>query len=481
MKNDSRLVVGLLILTVIIFVGFNINQLNNEIKEKQYDNLVNDLSAVAQDFGIWISNKRDMLDTSKDMVDNFTFEEITAWSTGNPYLNINNDDPDVSQVYVGLNNGDFITGGQWVPPDDYDPRVRTWYIEAIDADDTIISRVYIDLETGDKTVTISSPLYMDGKFVGVIAADLFLNNINDYLKQQIEDDNIYTYLIDGEGVVVVHTSQEDLVGKSLYLDIKLPILIDYFEEVKRIGGPVRMSYDFQGQGIRGIVQSVEDLDWYLTVALVDDGGIFDSQLISLNTLLVNMSLLAIILLLIYLIAKAQRKSNDLNQLLKYESEKDFLTGAYNRRYLKLYMDKCWKDGDTSKDMSLLMMDIDKFKDYNDTYGHIKGDDTLKLVIDCIGEHIRKEDVLARYGGEEFSLVLVGASSEEALKVSQKIRQAVYDMNLLNEKAHYERITLSIGLVTVRPESGISVRDTIDLADKALYEAKASGRNRVVVG
>jgi len=368
-----------------------------------------------------------------------------------------------------------------VPPDDYDPRTRTWYIEAIDANETIISRVYIDRETNDKTVTISSPLYMDGEFVGVMAADLFLNNINDYLKKQIKGDNIYTYLVDGEGVVVVHTSNEDLVGKSLYLDIKTPILIDYFEEVKRIGGPVRMSYSFQGQDIRGIVQSVEDLDWYLTVALVDNGGIAEGQLIGPNTLFINTSLLAIILFLIYMIARAQRKTDDLNQLLRYESEKDFLTGAYNRRYFNMYMDECWKESDPSKELSLFMMDIDKFKDYNDTYGHIKGDDTLKSVIECIGDHIRKEDVLSRYGGEEFSLVLLGVPSDEALRIGEKIRQAVYDMDLENKKAQYQRITISIGLMTVKPSSGISVRETIDLADKALYEAKDLGRNQIVLG
>ena len=194
----------------------------------------------------------------------------------------------------------------------------------------------------------------------------------------------------------------------------------------------------------------------------------------------NSALILILLILIYLIVRAKRETDNANRLLRYETEKDFLTGVYNRRYFNLYMEACWKGESAHDKISLLMMDIDLFKDFNDTYGHLKGDDVLKTVTDCIVEHVRKEDVLARYGGEEFALVLDAVDTEVAVQVADKIRQAVYDLAIVNEAAQTGRITISIGVVTVAPMSGITVRETIDQADKALYEAKEEGRNRVVV-
>lgn len=157
MKKNFLLIITLLFMSIAVFIGFNITQLDNEISNNQYNTLVNDLSIVANNFSIWISNKKNMLEVSKDTVNNFSYEEITRWSTENPYLNLNNDDPNVSQTYIGLSDGHFITGGQWVPPEDYDPRTRVWYEEAVAADATIVSTVYIDRETSEQIVTINSP------------------------------------------------------------------------------------------------------------------------------------------------------------------------------------------------------------------------------------------------------------------------------------------------------------------------------------
>src|SRR6056297_3448543 len=164
MDLKFRSIIVLLIISVAIFGVYNVRELENEIEKNQYNQLINDLSKVTINFSTWISNKKEMIKTTKDFVNNFSYEEITQAKTLNRFLNINNDDPDVSQVYIGLADGNFVTGGLWVPPDDYDPRERVWYKDAISNGETVISSIYTDRETGDQLVTISSPLYIDEVF-----------------------------------------------------------------------------------------------------------------------------------------------------------------------------------------------------------------------------------------------------------------------------------------------------------------------------
>lgn len=480
MKKNFRLIISILVLTVVLFIVYNISQLENQISEKQYDNLVNDLTRVTNNFGIWINNKKDMLNTSKDVLNNFDYDEIVKWKTENPYLNINNENPDVSQVYIGLSDGGFVTGGEWIPPDDYDPRARIWYQEAVAADDTIVSNVYVDRETGNQLVTISSPLYIDNSFAGVVSADVFLNNIHDYLKKQISFDNTYTYLLDKSGMIIIHTSREDIVGQSLYTDIKNDVIIKYFENAKESAETVRMEYVYNDQNIRGIMRKVEGGEWYLAVALEYDNRLFSSVSLNKGNLMVNGFGLLIMLILIYMILKMKTELENVNKDLVDENEKDFLTSIYNRKYLNLYLEKLWTTEFKSNEVSFMIMDIDYFKDYNDAYGHIQGDEVLIEVTKCISEHVRKGDVLARYGGEEFALVLDGVPTEIATKVGNIIKDAVYDLNIKHEVSAFKRVTISIGIITVTPDSGISVRETIDYADSALYKAKEAGRNSVVI-
>lgn len=177
--------------------------------------------------------------------------------------------------------------------------------------------------------------------------------------------------------------------------------------------------------------------------------------------------------------KARAELNSMNELLMNENEKDYLTGIYNRRYLNLYLENLWHK-DEKKSVSILLMDVDYFKNYNDSYGHILGDEVLTRLTSCINDTIRKNDVFARFGGEEFALVLEDVDRDEALKIAYKIRDEVYAMSIEHSTSPLNRLTISIGLITLMPTHQISVRDAIDFADKALYQAKASGRNRISV-
>lgn len=178
----------------------------------------------------------------------------------------------------------------------------------------------------------------------------------------------------------------------------------------------------------------------------------------------------------------------LRRRLRAESElamlarTDGLTGLSNRRTLGEILDGEWRRARRTRSVfSLLFVDIDKFKVYNDTYGHQAGDDTLTAVAKCIGDNIRRPaDSAARYGGEEFIVVLPDTSPEGAAHIAENIRAAISGLCIEHSGSEYGHITASIGAATWTPEQDADVSAVIHAADKALYDAKAQGRNKVVL-
>ncbi|MBI5233375.1 MAG: diguanylate cyclase [Deltaproteobacteria bacterium] len=168
-----------------------------------------------------------------------------------------------------------------------------------------------------------------------------------------------------------------------------------------------------------------------------------------------------------------------DEALKALAITDGLTGLYNHRHFKTELEKALKRAERFKrPFSLLLADIDHFKLYNDTYGHPEGDTALKAVAKVCSAGAREVDIAARYGGEEFVLILTETSHEDALVVAERLRKKVEDENIPFEAETRGRITLSIGVASF-PANGFDMASLITKADKALYKAKAGGRNMVV--
>ena len=131
------------------------------------------------------------------------------------------------------------------------------------------------------------------------------------------------------------------------------------------------------------------------------------------------------------------------------------------------------------EISLLLIDIDFFKKFNDNYGHQVGDFILKEFSTILKDNIRKYDTVARYGGEEFTVILPDTSSSDAITVAEKLRSAVDDFVFKDTQTNYH-ITASFGVATARPvtDDNFSKSNLINEADAALYDAKEAGRNRV---
>jgi diguanylate cyclase (GGDEF)-like protein len=130
-------------------------------------------------------------------------------------------------------------------------------------------------------------------------------------------------------------------------------------------------------------------------------------------------------------------------------------------------------------LSLLFVDIDRFKAYNDTYGHQAGDDALAAAGQCISESICSPvDTAARYGGEEFLVVLPNTDLSGAAYIAEKIRAAISDLNIEHTGSEFGRVTATVGVASTIPDDDSDVSAVIRMADEALYSAKTAGRNKV---
>lgn len=167
--------------------------------------------------------------------------------------------------------------------------------------------------------------------------------------------------------------------------------------------------------------------------------------------------------------------------LREQSIRDGLTGVYNRRYFDERLLTEWKTSiRTHCSLSLLLIDIDRFKDLNDRYGHLEGDDCLKKIAQQIESQVRRSsDLVARYGGEEFAAILPCTDRDGALQIAEAIRHAVANLHAGNtERKIAAAVTVSIGVCSQQANMTNSAEAMLSTADRALYRAKRGGRNRV---
>lgn len=167
--------------------------------------------------------------------------------------------------------------------------------------------------------------------------------------------------------------------------------------------------------------------------------------------------------------------------LKRQAERDPLTGAYNRRAFHTLANHVFARGRREGGaISLVILDLDHFKNVNDSHGHAVGDKVLKRVVAIVHAVLREEDVLVRLGGEEFAIMLPAASQSEALHIAERIRRAI-EAEAFMADAETVKVTTSLGVTSLAAMGANDViDDLIRLADTALYQAKVAGRNKVCV-
>jgi diguanylate cyclase (GGDEF)-like protein/PAS domain S-box-containing protein len=172
----------------------------------------------------------------------------------------------------------------------------------------------------------------------------------------------------------------------------------------------------------------------------------------------------------------------LRRELEELSFKDGLTGVANRRRFDIVMETEWNNACRAKQpISLLMLDIDCFKQYNDQYGHLEGDQCLKRVAKLLNlAAMRPRDFVARFGGEEFILLLPDTDESGAFKIASRCRDLIAGEHIPHDGSDVSKyLTASIGLCTVTPQCGDDVQTFIEMADRKMYQAKQRGRNTII--
>lgn len=169
----------------------------------------------------------------------------------------------------------------------------------------------------------------------------------------------------------------------------------------------------------------------------------------------------------------------LQETLRSGSERDPLTDLYNRRHLEISLPRDLARAKRHAQVaSLIMLDVDHFKEFNDSNGHDAGDTVLREVAHVLKRHTRAEDIACRYGGEEFLVFLQNCALDDAYAKAEAIREAIAQLRVFTRGSALPRITASFGISSY-PVDGERMEDLIGCADAALYQAKESGRNRII--
>lgn len=262
---------------------------------------------------------------------------------------------------------------------------------------------------------------------------------------------------------------------------------------------IRVSERIDTVGAR-VISEINDVVSALNVA-IEDSTNFDSDLTEAAARLTGSTDSAIIRQVVATLVSATKQMKEKNfeiesrlssskqeiaslqqslEAIRAESLTDPLTGLGNRKFFDRTLDDMIESAHAHGDpLSLLMLDIDHFKSFNDNYGHLTGDQVLRLVALSLKQNIKGLDVTARYGGEEFAVILPNTGLRQAITVADHIRRAVMSKEL-KKKSTGEilgRVTISIGAATLT--AGDSAHALIERADACLYAAKRNGRNRVI--
>lgn len=495
MRKRFLILTFLLLVIILSVITYNVYEMQDNAKLSIENQMVLQVRNMSDDFEKWISNKIIMLETTKDILNNLSMREIEYANIYNKYLMINLNDPDVSEVYVGLDTGEFLTGADWIPPEDYDPRKRIWYQKAKGENTTVISEPYIDRETYEVMVTISAPFYLSGEFKGVISSDIFISDLNNKILDMDLKYPYRGYIINNDGVIIASTDDEMIIGTNVKTVEKK--YFDEFISKKNLDQSILKVYNFSDDLI--VYRNLPKANWHLIIASPKDVLFKDLQELFLKNIVFNIVFLVIIgLILKYYYSlesllvetnfslkaknkelnKANKVIEKINKKLEKTVKLDGLTKIYNRRYFDDIVETYWERAiKESKEIGLIMFDIDFFKKYNDFYGHINGDEVLVQIAKITDALVLEKDTFARYGGEEFTILRYDTSMEEMYSLAEQIREAIYLQEIPHAESKFDYVTISLGVNSCIPKESESIGYYIHLTDLALYQAKDYGRNK----
>ena len=321
---------------------------------------------------------------------------------------------------------------------------------------------------------ISYPLHAKPNGISVITAVIPLKTLEEVFEAAREKPNGSITLLRSDGTVMARAPRvEGMLGKSIASGKLISTLIK-----QQAQGDVIKVSDIDGRTRLISYGMLQDFP-LITVATADLEDItFPSYEYSAYAVMIALSITLFMLATAILALKYLRLVDDTHSKLSSEAATDPLTGVANRRSLLRHAgNELLRGRRYGRPLSLLMMDLDHFKDINDCYGHAWGDEVLRKVVLMIQGLLRGTDLLGRYGGEEFAVLMPETTTDEAIGVAERIREKISQISIDTGNGLIN-IRVSIGVATLIPEE-TEIQSLINRADAALYAAKRSGRDRVV--
>ena len=315
----------------------------------------------------------------------------------------------------------------------------------------------------------------NGAFAGVVMGSIPLNTINQHFNN---------LSLGKQGAINLFRSDGVLLTRYPFLESQVNQDLGSSQHVQRLMRVKSGTFDSVSpiDGVRRII-SFERLDKYpliLTVALSVDEIFAAWQRKALVLSLATLILCCAVVGLTILFQRELRRRTRAESKLRRIARTDDLSGLPNRRAFRETFEREWRQAIRSgAPLSLLYIDADFFKNFNDRYGHGRGDEVLGAIAGSLEASIRRpRDVAARHGGEEFAIVLPETDLSGALTIAENIRRTIASMDIVHEGSPYLTVTVSIGVAASRPSRGSERSVLLEAADRALYRAKASGRNSV---
>ena len=388
-----------------------------------------------------------------------------------------------------------------------------WLSQVAEAEE-VRGDAYWEEESKQVVMMIAWPIKaQDDRFLGAVAAKVHFRTIDRTLHSVALGETGHAYLLGKDGTIMVSSRMAPAALKNIKL---APRTLRELSALR--GGSIEYT-DAQGNEVVGTLDHVSQLDWVVVAdiareeAFVQILELRNPTILMVSVLLLSIGLIAYVLGIAIVrpldrltIGAAQvaggdlevdlpvvtrgelgsltRVFNDMVARLRHGREElerlsvtDGLTGLYNRNHLMETITKEVARSDRQEEpFAAMMIDLDHFKKYNDTHGHLGGDEILVKMSAIFSDCIREVDYAARYGGEEFLILLPGTDLEGGVEVAERIRSRLADTKL-DDKKKKVGITLSIGVAEF-PRHGDTAQTIIAAADAALYQAKRRGRNRV---
>lgn len=370
-----------------------------------------------------------------------------------------------SSFFVSDRTGAYYTADgvlKSISPDE--PR-DTWYYRVRNMKDDYEINVDLDLANRDAlTIFINYRVYdFEHRYLGATGIGLTVDAVRNVIADYQRRYNRNIFFTDAQGnVVLTGPGGSDQPGRSG----RAPLM-------ERILATPSGSYQYEADGNRYVlhVNTIPELKWFLFVEQNEDEALRDIR----QTLIINLGVSLLVTLIV--IALIHLALSRYHRRIEEMASTDKLTGFLNRHAASLLIEQLIAvQRRTAQPVTVILADLDHFKRINDSYGHRIGDEVLVATAHTLRGALRASDYAIRWGGEEFLLILPGCDGPESRPLAEKLRSTIEQLTPC--PAHPElRVSISLGISQHFP--GESMDQTIARADKALYQAKAAGRNRVV--